>query len=66
MSKFPTDIGTAEEKTHGNPNILSLPEFLPVKKINYDEIFGSPLTKKTKLSSIKSKCNYKFEIMFHL
>ncbi|XP_076258643.1 uncharacterized protein LOC143195433 isoform X1 [Rhynchophorus ferrugineus] len=53
MSKFPTDIGTAEERTNGNPNILSLPEFLPVKKINYDEIFGSSLAKKPKLSSTK-------------
>lgn len=47
MAKFPKDIGTAEERTNGNPNILSQPEFLPAKKINYDEIFGTPSPKKS-------------------
>ncbi|CAH1128628.1 unnamed protein product [Ceutorhynchus assimilis] len=42
MSKFPKDIGIAEEKTNGNPNILSQSEFLPPKKIDLDEIFGTP------------------------
>ncbi|XP_050303439.1 titin-like [Anthonomus grandis grandis] len=48
MAKFPKDIGTAEERTGGNPNILSEPEFLPPKKINLDEIFGTPSPKKIK------------------
>ncbi|XP_030755685.1 titin-like isoform X2 [Sitophilus oryzae] len=57
MSKFPKDIGTAEEKTDGNPNILSLPEFLPVKKLSYHEIVGQNPNKKSpkKLSSISKK-----------
>ncbi|KAL1490288.1 hypothetical protein ABEB36_013006 [Hypothenemus hampei] len=47
MTTFPRDIVTAEERTNGNPNILSEPEFLPNKKINYDEIFGSVTPKKS-------------------
>lgn len=47
MSTFPRDVTTAEERTNGDPTILSQPEFLPNKKINYDEIFGTPTPKKS-------------------
>ncbi|XP_019768266.2 titin homolog isoform X1 [Dendroctonus ponderosae] len=55
LATFPRDIGTAEEKTNGNPNILSQPEYLPNKKINYDEIFGDATSKKGKSSSAVRK-----------
>lgn len=53
LATFPRDIGTAEEKTNGNPNILSQPEYLPNKKINYEEIFGDGKSS----SAVRSKCN---------
>lgn len=57
LAKFPRDIGTAEEKTNGNPNILSQPEFLPVKKLNYDEIFGTPSPKKSAKGKVTSSAS---------
>ncbi|XP_066256302.1 microtubule-associated protein futsch-like isoform X2 [Euwallacea similis] len=59
MTTFPRDIVTAEEKTNGDPNILSQTEFLPNRKINLDEIFGTPSPKKAaKNKAVSAKKSY--------
>ncbi|XP_066137386.1 microtubule-associated protein futsch-like isoform X2 [Euwallacea fornicatus] len=59
MTTFPRDIVTAEEKTNGDPNILSQAEFLPNRKINLDEIFGTPSPKKAaKNKAVSAKKSY--------
>ncbi|KAK6631324.1 hypothetical protein RUM44_005850 [Polyplax serrata] len=48
MKKFPADVTTAESLTNGDVNIINDPKFLPEKKENYSEIFGSGKKKNKK------------------
>lgn len=50
MEKFPEDVGIAESKTGGDPNIIDEPEFQPEQKPNIAKIFGdqTPKLKKGK------------------
>lgn len=50
MENFPGDVRMAEEKTGGDPDILSRPEFKPESKPNIAGIFGdqTPKLKKSK------------------
>lgn len=41
MDTFPSDIVTAEELTHGDPNILQDEAFKPEEKPKYTSLFGS-------------------------
>ncbi|CAG9815312.1 unnamed protein product [Phaedon cochleariae] len=60
MEKFPKDVTTAEEKTGGNPNILSDPIFIPEKRTNIvAEIFGTPSPKGKGLKDKKQRHSMK-------
>ncbi|CAB3371212.1 Hypothetical predicted protein [Cloeon dipterum] len=48
MTKFPTDVVTAESLSGGNVNILKSPAFMPEEKVNYKELFESPKKKAKK------------------
>ncbi|XP_014234667.1 muscle M-line assembly protein unc-89-like [Trichogramma pretiosum] len=41
MEKFPGDVKTAETLTNGDPNILSQERFMPQKRPNVSDLFGS-------------------------
>lgn len=50
MEKFPEDVAIAEERTGGDPKIISNPEFQPEIRPNIASIFGdqTPKVKKGK------------------
>lgn len=51
----------AETKTGGDPKILDDPSFAPSKKVNYNEIFGTPVSKKNSPKK-KGRSQSKFDI----